>query len=366
MRTSNPRPSCRASARSNLPVDEGPLGGVAAIVPARDAAAFLPACLKALRSCDPPPCQIVLVDDGSQDDTAAIAREWGAEVIVNPDPATGPGLARNRAAQLAQSEWLLFVDSDVAIHADALRHLCEATSEEGVVAAFGSYDDSPPARGVASRYANLRHHYIHQQSPPYAHTFWAGLGIVRRDAFLEAGSFSSAYGRPSIEDIELGARLIARGGRIRVVPDAMGTHLKHWRLVQLWRTDIFQRALPWARLIADGRSSHRGLNGSARERRAAVLANLTTGLLVLSLFWPWLVAPSLIGLAAYLIVNRAFFGFLRLRMRPAELVGAVLLHFAYHLYASQVFGWTLIASRLRGLARYAGAGGRRTAARPRS
>jgi glycosyltransferase involved in cell wall biosynthesis len=348
-----------------LRAEQGQLGHVAAVVPARDAADFLPTCLKALRSCDPPPCRIVLVDDGSRDDTAAIARAWGAEVIVNPGPATGPGLARNRAAQLLENDWLLFVDADVAIRPAALQLLCEAVAENGVVAAFGSYDDSPPARGVASRYANLRHHYIHQQSPPYAHTFWAGLGMVQRDAFLEAGSFSSAYGRPSIEDIELGSRLIARGGRIRVVPEAMGTHLKHWSLVQLWRTDIFQRALPWARLIADGRSSDSGLNGSGRERLAAVLANLTIGLLLLSFFWPQLVAASLIGFAGYLYVNRAFFGFLRSRMRPLELPGAVLLHFAYHLYASQAFGWTLVASRIRRSARSMGAGGRRKVARPR-
>lgn len=346
-------------------VEEGQLSAVAAVVPARNAADFLPTCLKALRSSNPAPGRMVLVDDGSRDDTAVIAREWGAEVIVNPGPATGPGLARNRAAQLVGSEWLLFVDADVAIHPDALKHLHEAVSEQGVVAAFGSYDDSPPARGVASRYANLRHHYIHQQSPPDAHTFWAGLGLMRRDAFLEAGSFSSAYGRPSIEDIELGSRLIARGGRIRVVPQAMGTHLKHWSLVQLWRTDIFQRALPWARLIADGRSSDSGLNGSNRERLAAVLANLTIGLLVLGLVWPWLLPASLVALIAYVFVNRTFFRFLRLRMRPLELAGAVLLHLAYHIYASQVFGWTVVASRLRKAVGSARAQDRRTAARPR-
>lgn len=289
----------------------------------------------------------MLVDDGSRDETATIARAFGVEVIVNPGPSTGPGLARNRAAQGSESEWLLFVDADVAVHRDALRELSDAVMEDGVVAAFGSYDDRPAATGVASRYANLRHHYIHQQSPPFASTFWAGLGMVRRDAFLAAGGFSSAYGRPSIEDIELGGRLRAQGGRIRVVPSAKGTHLKHWSVIQLWRTDVFQRALPWARLIADGRSSDTELNGSGRERLAAVLANLTAGLAVLGLLLPWFLAASLAVLAAYLFVNRDFFGFLRGRMRPFELAGAVLLHFVYHLYASQVFGWTVVAHRFR-------------------
>lgn len=323
------------------------LSGVSVIVPARDAARFLPLCLGSLNAADPGPKEVLLFDDASQDETAQVARDQGVRVIQNPGPPLGPGQARNRGASLVQCDWLLFVDADVAIHEDALGRLAEALSEEGVVAAFGSYDDRPPAPGIASRYANLRHHFVHQQSPPYGSTFWAGLGIVRRDAFLAAGGFSAAYGRPSIEDIELGGRLVAQGGRIRVVPDALGTHLKEWSLGQLWRTDIFQRAFPWAVLIAEGRSSGNDLNGSKPERVAAVLANLALALAAASLLWPWLLAGCLGSLAAYVYVNRRFFGFLRKRMRPVELAGSVALQFLYHLYASQIFGWTLLVHRIR-------------------
>jgi glycosyltransferase involved in cell wall biosynthesis len=341
-------------------------GNVCAIVPARDAAATLPQCLAALGASKTPAADIILFDDASRDDTAAIARGSGARVLSNPDQAVGPGLARNNAARQAKSDWLLFVDSDVAIHPDAIGHLLEAVNGEGVVAAFGSYDASPPAPGIASRYANLRHHYIHQQSPAFASTFWAGLGMVRRDAFVAAGGFSKAYGRPSIEDIELGGRLIARGGRIRVGPHALGTHLKQWSVLQLWRTDIFQRALPWARLIAEGRSSDSGLNGSTRERAGAVLANLAVLMAVAGLLWPWLFVACLGCLLAYLWLNRGFFAFLADRMRLAQLAGAVLLHFAYHLYASQVFGWTLLLHRVTKALGHPPAEDKRTAARPRS
>lgn len=282
---------------------------------------------------------------------------------MNDGLSVGPGMARNQAARGVDSDLLLFVDADVAIHANAIALLREAMKEPGVVAAFGSYDDCPPAPGLASRYANLRHHFIHQRSPPFATTFWAGLGMVRREVFLACGGFSSAYGRPSIEDIELGSRLVAKGGRIRVVSSALGKHLKRWTLGQLWRTDIFQRALPWSRLIRDRLSSDQGLNGSPRERVAAVLANTTIGLLVLSLAWPWLLAAALVGALVYLFVNQAFFGFLSRKMRPLELAGAVLLHFAYHLYASQIFGWTLISGPLIRRMRWLRSGETRTAAR---
>ena len=324
----------------------GPASGVTAIIPALNAARFLPDCLAALASSQPSPDLIFVFDDGSEDDTAQSAL-GAATIIKNVAAPVGPGLARNRAAALARSELLLFVDADVVVHPEALCRLRAALEEPGVVAAFGSYDDRPPGRGIPSQYANLRHHFTHQGSPPFASTFWAGLGMVRRDAFAAAGGFSAAYGRPSIEDIELGGRLIANGGLIRVVRDAKATHLKTWSLFQLWRTDILQRAVPWARLIAEKRSSDGGLNGAPRERLAAVLANCTVIALLGALLLPVLLVAVVVMAFAYLTASAPFFRFLSKRMKPIPLLGAVLLHFLYHLYASQILAWTIFWQRLR-------------------
>lgn len=321
------------------------------IVPALNAAHLLPRCLAALATCMPSPDCIFVVDDGSGDATAEVARLAGATVLRNEGEPDGPGLARNRAARIAASQLLLFVDADVVVHPDALALLKSAFDDPDVVAAFGSYDDAPPAPGIVSRYANLRHHYMHQRSPHRANTFWAGLGMVRRTAFLAAGGFSSSYGQPSIEDIELGSRLIARGGTIAVVPSAQGTHLKRWTLVQLWRTDIFQRAIPWAHLIAEKRSSGAGLNGAPRERVAATLANITAVAMLGTALHPQLLALAIVAGLGYVVACAPFLRFLAHRMQLIELIAATFLHFVYHLYASQVFGWVVLWQRLRALTR---------------
>lgn len=320
---------------------------VAVIVPGLNAAATLPRCIAAIDALASAPDARLFVDDGSQDDSGAIAARGGFAVITNPGPPLGPGLARNRAAAAAEDcALLLFVDADVAIAPAALGRL-RAALDDGCVAAFGSYDDAPPAPGVASRYANLRHHFVHQQGAGEATTFWAGIGLVRRDAFLAAGGFSPAYGRPSIEDIELGARLVAAGGRIRLVPDAQGAHLKHWTLRQLWRTDVLQRAIPWSRLIAAGDSSAAGLNASGGEKAAAVWAWLLAVLLVAGLAWPPAWWGALVAAAGYGVQNRRFFGFLRRQLPPFAWIGAMALHWCYHLYASAILGVALVAARRR-------------------
>ena len=176
--------------------------------------------------------EVIVVDDTSSDETPTLAAEMGARVIPSGGR-LGPGGARNQAAKLALGEILWFVDADVVVHDDAARELRGAFSEPGIVAAFGSYDDVPPAQNFLSQYKNLVHHFYHHRGRTEASTFWAGCGGVRKDAFLKVGGFDVVrYTRPSIEDIELGYRLRAAGGRIVLSPALQGTHLRIYKQVK--------------------------------------------------------------------------------------------------------------------------------------
>jgi GT2 family glycosyltransferase len=320
---------------------------IAVVVPGLRVAGIIGNCLDAIARSSRAPDEIIFFDDGSDDDSARVAEAHGARVIRNTGAPLGPGMGRNRATQTTDCDLILFVDSDVVVHPDALGLLADALGEPAVVAAFGSYDDRPPEPGIGSRYVNLRHHFVHQNGPRLASTFWAGIGMVRRSAFEAIGGFSIAYGRPSIEDIELGTRMINAGGRIRLVPSAQGTHLKRWDVLQLWKTDIFSRAIPWARLIAEGKTPGADLNASSGERVAAVLVHLAVFALLLAIWTPWMLAVAAILVAAYCWQNRAFFGFLAKRVPLRLLPGMVALHGLYHIYASQIFAWTMLLHRLR-------------------
>ena len=101
-------------------------------------------------------------------------------------------------------------------------------------------------------------------------TFWAGLGAIRRRAFLAAGGFDELrFPEPSIEDIELGMRLAADGAWIELDPSLQATHLKQWPLLRMLRTDLFQArcslggAAPRAPLELEGAQSR---SARARER----------------------------------------------------------------------------------------------------
>ena len=201
----------------------------------------------------------------------------GEELIVVTDPPNaGPAEARNAGALRARGNVLVFVDADVVVHADAFARLRTAFDvDPGLDAVFGAYDDGPTNPAVISQFRNLLHHHVHLSCPGEASTFWAGLGAVRREAFLAVGGFDvERFAVPSIEDIELGARLCGAGGRIELHPRVQGTHLKHWAFWNMVRTDLLLRGIPWVRLMLEHRSAPTTLNLSWRERASTILTML--------------------------------------------------------------------------------------------
>jgi glycosyltransferase involved in cell wall biosynthesis len=292
--------------------------------------------------------EILVVDDQSPDDTAETARGLSARVLVTPKNG-GPGAARNLAAEHASGDVLWFVDSDVIAKPGNAARIRDAFASPDVGAVFGSYDDAPASKYWFSQYKNLLHHFHHQKGNRDAVTFWAGCGAVRKDVFLEVGGFDiETYKVPSIEDIELGYRISGAGHRIVLDPALQCKHLKHWTIRNALETDIFKRALPWARLMISREGVTNDLNASTAERLRAVLALVfVLSVLALPLFpavWP-------VTLAATLLVFGSNFALFRLFLTkggPAMAVASMLYHQVYYIYSATVFVWCLFEFHVLG------------------
>lgn len=256
------------------------------IVPAHQGERVLPTTLRAVAASDYPreAWELIVVDDASTDATAAIAAAHADQVVSLPAPAHGPGYARNRGVAVGRGEWVVFIDADVVIHPDTLSRIAAAAVEEaGVDAVFGAYDAHPPAPDFLSQYRNLLHRFIHLTGATEADTFWAGCGAVRRSAFLKVGGFDEArFPRPQIEDIELGYRLRDAGGRILLRPEIQGAHLKQWTWRGSIRTDLFDRGIPWTRLLLERGALMGAANLNLRHGERVKTAIVGVALLLLA------------------------------------------------------------------------------------
>lgn len=330
------------------------LPGISVVVPVRNDPEHLDLCLKALRSSTHPEYEILVVDDASTDNTIEVAESYGASVVRQAER-TGPGGARNRGAKEAQYPLLLFIDADVCVREDTLLKVAETFRDHATVdALFGSYDQSPGAQNLLSQYRNLMHHYVHQEGNVEAATFWSGCGAIRRELFLELGGFDTVYGQPSIEDIELGARLREKGYRVVLAKEIQVKHMKRWTLRSMIKTDVMQRGIPWTLLLLREGQMPNDLNLKYSQRLSGLLAG---GLLATLLAGSWYYRSIL------LVPLALFLGVLALdrwtRRRPIPTwgrlgVGVVLLGTVGAMLAYTVSGhnlyqlWILLAASLLG------------------
>jgi GT2 family glycosyltransferase len=280
------------------------------VIPATDARVTLDRVAAAVRRAAEPPEELIIVDQ---------------------PPELGPAAARNLGSRRASGDIVVFVDADVEVHDDAFARIRAAFAGDADLAAvFGSYDDNPAEGGIVSDFRNLLHHHVHHQGAGVATTFWAGLGAIRRDVFLELGGFDEKrFPHPSVEDIELGMRLHVRGQRVILDPAIQGKHLKAWTFAGMIKTDLLRRGVPWLRLVLERRSGATALNLGWSHR-------VGTGASLLLLVGLARRKARLVGgtLAFLILLDRPFYQLLLRRRRTRLVVAAMPLQLVHRLTAA--------------------------------
>jgi glycosyltransferase involved in cell wall biosynthesis len=159
---------------------------VSVIVPARNAERHLREALCSALEQDPPPLEVIVVDDGSTDATAALAESLGQPVRVLRQPPAGIGAARNRGVSAARGEIVGFLDADDRWAPGALAARLRGFQSSGApdlvwgrVRHFISPDlDSQAAAGLYC-------------PPDAAVAHLAGGLLVRRAALEQVGPFAT-------------------------------------------------------------------------------------------------------------------------------------------------------------------------------
>lgn len=310
------------------------------IIPVYNGGQLFQHCLQSIAQNPFQAYQLIVVDDGSTDESAKLAARFGAQVLHTTHARSGPAVARNLGAQVAQGTYLFFVDADCELREDTLTEIAShLEAYPHLDALFGSYDDQPGASNFIAQYKNLFHHYVHQGGQQQASTFWTGCGVINRQQFLRLGGFDTqTYRRPSIEDIDLGYRLKQAGGEIHLVKGVQVKHHKAWRFGSLLKSDIFDRGIPWTRLILQAQTLTNDLNLQTHNRISVVAIYSLLLALGVGFFQPigWGIALFLASLLLWLNYNLYHF-FYRKRGLIFSLK-VIPLHWLYYGYNAIAFG----------------------------
>jgi cellulose synthase/poly-beta-1,6-N-acetylglucosamine synthase-like glycosyltransferase len=303
------------------------------IVPVYNSRDDLKSCLAALAESDYSNFDVLVVDDGSSEPIEPLVRPLGFGYLRIDGP-SGPARARNRGVERAAGQYVVFVDADVCVHKDTLARFAKTFAEDPTIdAVIGSYDDCPAKPNFLSQYKNLFHHYVHQTCDGDISTFWSGCGAIRRELFTTFGGFDERrYRRPAIEDIELGTWLTAAGHRIVLNRGIKAKHLKRWTFWNLLKTDIFDRGVPWTRLMLRAGAIANTLNVKPGQRISVALSYLTVLSGALALLWPTVWVATTVMALAVTILNRDFYRYFAKRSGIWFTLRVVPLHWLYFWY----------------------------------
>ncbi len=311
---------------------------ISVIIPIRDGSETLPRCLDSLKRSQLAPSEVIVVDDCSQKDCSGVVKSYGFK-FHRVDRPREAEYARNKGAELAKGDILVFTDCDMLIQPDALGRIRKHFTSNDYAAISGVCTPENDDKNLAARYKNLWLFYSYAASPKDFDFWISSIGAVRRDAFLSVNGFRTTFNnKQGGGDLEFGKRLRGAGWKIRLDTRIQGKHLKRYTLWSLLRND-YSRGKGWFRFAF----REQILAYVIRKLR---IANIYPGFIIsvvisLALFLSLLLVPfsssfafvAAFFAAAYLLVNYRLLRFFKRRAGTVFVLRVIPLSFVDHLVA---------------------------------
>ncbi|PRY29838.1 glycosyltransferase family 2 protein [Pseudosporangium ferrugineum] len=286
---------------------------VSVIIPMYNDSRTIGLCLSAALSQTYPPVEVIVVDDVSTDDSAAVAAAHPC-TLIRSDVNGGPGGARNLGVRHAKGDVFFFVDADVAMSPDAVANAVRLLSgPEGYGAVFGVPDKVPLfPEGPIGQYRILQYHYWRKSAEgPVSGGFYA-LGAVTREAFERAGWFNPALRQT--EEIDHAERLSAAYPML--LTSRIGGRLSDENRLAPILSKAFRRSRLRVPFYLQRGRAMQGMETGSRAF-AAVLAAVVLAGLPVALVHPPAVVPLGLLLTLFVAVDFGQYAFVRRERGPA-------------------------------------------------
>jgi glycosyltransferase involved in cell wall biosynthesis len=216
------------------------------VIPAYNASRTIKKCVEACLAQDYPHLEIIVVDDGSTDETEDILSDYPICYVKQEN--AGPASARNRGWRAAAGEVICFTDSDCVPALDWVSMLLKEYAAADIAGVGGTYDIA----NSDSLLASCIHEEIvqrHLKMPKYVNYLGSFNASYRRDVLKRVGGFDESYRTASGEDNDLAYRIAKLGNKLvftcnsRVAhyhPDHLWSYLRHQFWHGYWRMKLYR------------------------------------------------------------------------------------------------------------------------------
>jgi glycosyltransferase involved in cell wall biosynthesis len=266
------------------------------VIPVRNGRTTIGRCLEAALASRFSDFEIVVADDASTDDTAAIVERLAAGAprlrLVRVHPHKGAAGARNAGAAAATGEILFFIDADCLLEPDAVANAAAAMRGiDAKTVVGGTYTLQAPGESFFGRFQSAFIHHSETKYPDRPDYIASHALVIRNETFRATGGFPENF-MPIIEDVEYAHRLRRTGHRLVMDPRILVRHVFDFTLRRSLR-NAFRKSRFWTRYSLHNKDVFADSGTASFELKAAtavLFASVALGLLALltrSPHWLW-------------------------------------------------------------------------------
>jgi len=235
---------------------------VSVIIPNYNGGATIEKCLEAVFSSGYRNLEVIVVDDGSTDNSVEIIKRFPC-TLVQLNRRSGASKARNAGAKQSTGDILFFTDADCMLQEDTLAEAVKSLGGHEDAVIGGTYTEIPFDDRFFSAFQSIFVNYSEtkRSEPDYIATH---AMAIERGLFIGSGGFPEDF-LPILEDVEFSHRLRRSGYKLIMSPDILVQHIFNFTLMKSLR-NAFRKSLFWTRyslknrdLLADSGTASREL-----------------------------------------------------------------------------------------------------------